>query len=151
MTEAAPFLNATGRPSARPLIKLSSCVDFFDRDYDTLIIDVENQQLRFAWDIAAPGATRREVRVWRGSAMAFCQNQPVPKISEEEVYKLILPNRDIRSTELEKIFSCGHNHIAVLSPSFEVVREKTQATGPKSFTLFSRPSILEFLRKRRMS
>ena len=147
----AESLNTTGRPSARPLIKLSSCVDFFDRDYDTLIIDVENQQLRFAWDIAAPGATRREVRVWRGSAMAFCQNQPVPKISEEEVYKLILPNRDIRSTELERIFSCKHQLIYQLSDLLEIVRGPTQAKGPMSYTIFSRPSILEFLRKRRMS
>src|SRR6185369_16719105 len=131
----AESLNTTGRPSARPLIKLSSCVDFFDRDYDTLIIDVENQQLRFAWDIAAPGATRREVRVWRGSAMAFCQNQPVPKISEEEVYKLILPNRDIRSTELQRIFSCTHPHVTQLAPLFVVTRPPAQADGPNSFTV----------------
>jgi len=147
----AESLNTTGRPSARPLIKLSSCVDFFDRDYDTLIIDVENQQLRFAWDIAAPGATRREVRVWRGSAMAFCQNQPVPKISEEEVYKLILPNRDIRSTELGRILSCGHNHIFQLASVFEVIRGPVQIKGPTSFTVFARASIVEFLRKRRLS
>ena len=60
------FLNNVGRPSSRPLLKLSSCVDFFDRDFDTLIVDVENQALRFAWDIAAPGAIRREVRVVLG-------------------------------------------------------------------------------------
>lgn len=138
-------------PAKRPLLKLSTCEDFFDRDYDTLIIDVENQALRFTWNIAAPGADRREVRIWRSSALAFHHAQKQPALSETEVYKLILPMRDLRSTELERIFSCTHQHIYQLAPLFTVTRPPRDEDGPNSFTVFSRASIESFLRSRRLS
>lgn len=145
------FSNQVELPATRPLLKLSSCEDFFDRDYDTLILDVENRILCFAWDIASPGTTRREVRLWRGAALAFYHDRPVPKVSEDDVYKLILPNRDLRSTELERIFSCTHQHIYSLADLLSITRPPVQADGPNSFTVFSRASIVTFLRARRIS
>ena len=135
----------------RVLWKLSTCEDFFDRDHDTLVIDVENQTLKFAWDIAAPDATQKEIRVWRNAALAARQNQPLPSFTEDEVYKLVLPNRDLRSTELQRIFSCSHPHITTLRPLLVVTREPLQADGPNAFTVFSRASVVSFLRDRRLS
>lgn len=145
------FSSKVELPPTRPLLKLSSCEDFFDRDYETLIVDVENRIICFAWDIAAPGTTRREVRLWRGSALAFYHGRPVPQLSEEDVYKLIFPNRDLRSTELKRIFSCTHQHVYSLAPLLRMTRAPQQADGPNSFTVFSRESIVSFLRSRRIS
>lgn len=135
----------------RVLWKLATCEDFFDRDHDTLVVDVENQSLKYAWDIAAPGATQKEIRVWRTAALAMRMNEPLPRFSEDDVYKMILPGRDLRSTELQRIFSCSHPHITTLRPLLVVTREPVQADGPNSFTVFSRASVLAFLQSRRLS
>jgi len=138
-------------PRTKPTLALESCADFFDRDYDTLVLDVENRLIKFAWDIATPGASRREIRIYAPSAWAFCYQRPMPAITENDVYKLILPNRDIRSTELQRILACSHQHIHVLKNNFVVTREPRQEDGPNSFSVFSRASIESFLRSRRLS
>ena len=140
---------------------LESCADFFDRDYDTLVVDVENRVIKFAWDIASGkseiqkaesrNTPRREIRIYAPSAWAFCYQRPMPALTEEQVYKLILPNRDLRSTELKRIMACSHQHIHELKHNFIVTREPVQADGPNSFTVFSRQSIVDFLKSRRIS
>ena len=154
-------------PRTKPTLALESCADFFDRDYATLMLDVENRVIKFAWDIAsepdlAPrpaggaqsppaGGRRREIRIYAPSAWAFCYGQPMPALTEEAVYKLILPNRDLRSTELQRILACSHQHVYELKKHFTVTREPAAADGPNSFTVFSRQSIVDFLRSRRLS
>jgi len=145
-------------PRTKPTLALESCADFFDRDYDTLAVDVENQVIKFAWDIASRPPVpddvvqaRREIRVYAASAWAFVYNRPMPALTEDEVYKLILPNRDLRSTELKRILACSHQHIYELKENFTVTRPPAQADGPNSFTVFSRDSIVKFLRSRRLS
>lgn len=138
-------------PRTKPTLALASCADFFDREYGALAIDVENHVIKFAWDIAAAGAERREIRIYAPSAWAFVYNRPMPAITEDEVYRLILPGRDIRSTELERILACEHKHVYNLKSLLTVTREPLQADGPNSFTVFSRDSIVRFLRSRRIS
>lgn len=148
-------------PRTKPTLALDSCADFFDREYDTLLADVENRVIKFAWDIASRNAEtlkpetlkekRREIRIYAPSAWAFCYGRPMPAMSEDDVYKLILPNRDLRSTELKRILACSHQHIHELKENFITTREPSQADGPNSFTVFSRESVVNFLRARRMS
>jgi hypothetical protein len=148
-------------PRTKPTLALESCADFFDRDYDTLILDVENRVIKFVWDIASrkaetlktetPEKKRREIRIYAPSAWAFCYQRPMPQIAEDVVYKLILPSRDIRSTELQRILACSHQHVHELKSNFTIVREPQQADGPNSFTVFSRQSIVDFLKARRIS
>jgi hypothetical protein len=138
-------------PRTKPTLALESCADFFDRDYDTLILDVENRLIKFAWDISTAGAARREIRIYAASAWAFCYQKPMPAITEDAVYKLILPNRDIRSTELKRILACSHQHVHEIKENFVTVREPLQADGPNSFSVFCRASIEKFLRSRRLS
>jgi len=145
------FSNVIELPRTKPTLALESCADFFDRDYDTLIIDVQNRLIKFAWDISTPGAARREIRIYAPSAWAFVYNRPMPKLSEDDVYKLILPARDIRSTELKRILACSHQHVHELKREFTVTREPIQADGPNSFSVFGRESIVRFLRARRIS
>jgi hypothetical protein len=138
-------------PRTKPTLALESCADFFDRDYLTLMIDVENQVIKFTWDIAAAGVGRREIRIYAPSAWAFCYQKPMPGLTEDQVYKLILPNRDIRSTELARILACSSDHIHHIKDFFVVTRPPRDADGPNSFTVFSRASIEQFLRSRRLS
>jgi hypothetical protein len=149
-------------PRTKPTLALESCADFFDRDYDTLILDVENQVIKFVWDISARGAElrtpnserrtpRREIRIYAPSAWAFCYQKPMPAISEDEVYRLILPGRDIRSTELKRILACSHQHVHELKDNFITTRHPLQEDGPNSFSVFSRASIEKWLRSRRIS
>lgn len=138
-------------PKTKPTLALKSCADFFDREYDTLVVDVENQLIKFSWDIATAGAASREIRIYAPSAWAFCYQKPMPALSEEDVYRLILPNRDMRSTELKRILACSHQHIHELKAYFTVTREPRQADGPNSFTVFARESIVNFLKSRRLS
>ena len=138
-------------PRTKPTLALESCADFFDRDYDTLVLDVENRVIKFAWDIATAGAARREIRIYAPSAWAFCYQTAMPNISEAGVYNFILPHRDIRSTELQRILACSHQHVHQIKDNFQTTREPVQADGPNSFTVFSRISIEGFLRRRRIS
>ena len=138
-------------PRTKPTLALESCADFFDRDCDTLRLDVENQLIKFAWDIATAGSTARCIRIYAPSAWAFCYNKPMPRLTEDEVYRLILPGRDIRSTELQRILACSHQHVHELKIYFRVVRQPVQADGPNSFTVFARQSIVDFLKSRRLS
>ena len=138
-------------PRTKPTLALESCADFFDRDYDTLVMDVENQVIKYAWDIAAADAARREIRIYAPSAWAFCYQKPMPNISEATVYNFILPHRDIRSTELKRILACSSDHIHDLKEHFVITRPPRQEDGPNSFSVFSRISIENFLRLRRMS
>ncbi len=147
-------------PRTKPTLALSSCADFFDRDYGTLILDVENRLIKFAWDISYECGVRnaecgiearREIRIYAPSAWAFCFGRPMPALTEDDVYKMILPGRDIRSTELERILACSHQHIHRIKEFFTVTREPVQADGPNSFTVFSRASIVGWLKLRRVS
>lgn len=147
-TEIAAITESAPR---RALWRLTSLEDFFDRDHDALILAVENQELKFAWDIAAPGTARREVRVWRAAALANFHGEPLPDVTEDDVYRRIFPNRDLRSTELERILSCTHQHIYELAPLWTITRAPQQADGPLSFTVFDRNSVIAFLRSRRLS
>lgn len=140
-------------PRTKPTLALESCADFFDRDYAVLLQDVENQVIKFAWDIAVLQGEGQTpcIRIYASSAWAFCYQQPMPQLSEDDVYRLILPNRDLRSTELKRILACSSDHIHNLKPHFTVVREPSQADGPNSYTVFSRASVVDFLRSRRLS
>ena len=140
-------------PRTKPTLALESCADFFDRDYDTLVQDVENRLITFAWDIAVVQGDRQRrcIRIYARSAWAFCYQKPMPALTEDQVYKMILPNRDLRSTELQRILACSHQHVHELKNNFVTVREPLQADGPNSFSVFSRASVEKFLRTRRIS
>ena len=153
MSETTRVLANSGRPGARPLIKLSSCVDFFDRDYDTLSADVDSGVFVYAWNIAAPGSMRREIRVWRESALAVLQKrESVQSVPEETVYRLILPARSLRSTELRRILSCSQELIHDLDSAglLQLAKPRRASSGPNAFALYTHESVEAFLRARRV-
>lgn len=81
---------------------------------------------------------------------------PIPAIGAsknlrlDEVVDLILPQRDIRSTELKRILSCGNDWFRANKSSFKIVQPANATDGPNSYCVISRASVGEFLAKRRI-
>ena len=66
------------------------------------------------------------------------------------VINLVLPRRNVRSTELCRWFSCDQKLISLLKPHFRVTRPPRDAHGPHAYTTFDRGSVARFLEQRRM-
>ena len=57
-----PGLKDTAR---RPLLPVEAVVFMVNRDGDEIAADCERGFFKFAFDISAPGAVRREIRIFR--------------------------------------------------------------------------------------
>jgi hypothetical protein len=71
-----------------------------------------------------------------------------------EIVNLILPKvrQTIRGTELQRLFGINPNVVKALSDSgnFDRVPEKLQRSGPNSSPHYTRASVVEFLKNRRL-
>jgi hypothetical protein len=147
-------------PAARPLVPLEACMVLLDRDEDELLAAIEDGSLPWAWDIRGAGAERREIRVWRESVLEWV-GRDGNRGSEIANLKLeigndmpgdILPHRDLRTTELQRLFCCSQKHAQGLIEAglLVPVRARPVESGPNAFTLVARPSVTRFLRERRV-
>lgn len=141
-------------PAARPLVPMEACMVLLDRNEDELLSLVETGDMAWAWDIRSEEATRREIRVWRGSLLAHMR-QEADEEDEEIVLSSLLPHsrETIRSTELQRLFSASQTHIQNLINQGALREDgmrETQA-GPNAFCRVSRQSIINFLKERRVS
>lgn len=124
-----------------------------DRDEDDILRAVETGALRWAWDIATAGAARRELRIWRGSLISLMERKAEPDQDEARVIDDFLPHRDVRTTELQRWFSCSSTHVHALL-DLHIMRESAPATassGPRSYSLIERGSVVRFLTARRVA
>jgi len=132
----------------RPLVPISFCSILFDKEFDAVAADCESGFFRFSFDISSRMGGRRELRILRDCVLhRLNPNYPEPK-SLPDVFDLLLPKRDIRSTELARVLACEKNHVHKLKSNFVITRGPLQADGPNSFSVFSRASIVKFLRLR---
>jgi hypothetical protein len=82
---------------------------------------------------------------------------PVPGIGATknlglpEVINLVLPQRDIRSTELTRLFSCAQQHVHHIGYKFKVAAKPRSTSGPNSYSVFARQSVARFLEQRRIA
>lgn len=122
-----------------------------DRGEDEVLQAIETGALAWAWNIATPEATRREIRVWRDSLLALLNGEKELDQDETVILSKWLPPRDLRSPELQRLWSCSSTHIHALLSAGALtqigVPESTQ--GPRSFAVISRESVVAFLRWRR--
>ena len=137
-----------------------------DRDEDEVLAAVESGVLGWAWNIARPGAERRELRIWAPSLLSLLAGgrpeAATPRSQEsgaaqpgEELLTLlrgILPGRDVRSTELQRFFSCSGSHVAHLLQDgcLAPAALRQCEDGPNSFTRVKRDSVVKFLGGRRV-
>jgi hypothetical protein len=138
-------------PADRRLVPLSLCALALGEDMAGAMARIEDGRLPVAWDIRSPGARRREVRVWRGALIEALGLGPAydPRREPEE---LALPERDVRSTELQRWWCCGQQLIRELRQAglLRAVRAPLAETGPNAFWLIDRASAVRFLASRRL-
>jgi hypothetical protein len=139
----------------RPLLRVQTVQDCLDKTRDEVNAMIDSGELAFAFDLAAKRESRTDPRVftlcvaentgWKNPA-GQTKNYRLP-----EVLGMILPQRDVRSTELKRIFACSSKHIYKLAENFTIARKPTVNDGPNSYTVFRRTSVEKFLAGRRMS
>lgn len=125
-----------------------------DRNEDEILQAVESGVLQWAWDIRAPGASRREIRIWRDSILeaTTAQRRHSGDESPDLILREILPPRDLRSSELTRLWSCSSTHVhALIEAGCLIMVEAPAATsGPLSYCRVSRASVGQFLQARRV-
>ncbi len=115
---------------------------------------VQSGELLFAFNIGL--GRRAAVRIFSACVVELklgvvAKVGPTRKLDLKRVIDLILPQRDVRSTELKRLLSIEQQHVYRLAQIFFVVTRKPKdADGPNSLTVFSRASVVKFLKERRM-
>ncbi len=138
----------------RPLWRVKTVEDFFDLSRAKVMAKIEAGEFPWAFDIGR-GKHSREPRVLGYTVMEtklgpFEGIGATKNLLLPEIVNLILPARDVRSTELTRLFSCDSGHVYKLASQFKVTKKPTAKDGPHSYTVFSRASVANFLEKRRM-
>ena len=138
----------------RPLWKVKTIEDFFDLPRARVMAKIESGEFPWAFNIGQGKHTKEprilaysvlEAQIGPFEGIGATKNLQLP-----ELINLILPARDVRSTELGRLFSCGHDQIRKLTPNFIITKKPAAQDGPLSFTVFSRASVAKFLAQRRM-
>jgi len=118
---------------------------------------IESGELPWAFNLGN-GKNRLDVRVLAASvvehklgpiaAIGATKNLNLP-----EVINLVLPQRNVRGAELQRIFQVGTKHIQTLSEAGDIQRvaEKLPKVGPNASPRFTRASLEKFMAKRRIA
>jgi len=135
-------------PAARPLVPVEACMVLCDADEDEILRHIEDGSLAWAFNIGEPTALRREIRVWRDALLKVLRRQDTPMpATPEEVISRFLPQRDLRTSEIQRLFSCSSQHVHDLMRTrcLIVARAATAASGPNAAALITRASVQSFL------
>jgi hypothetical protein len=137
-----------------PLMRVQTVQDCLAKTRDEVNGMIESGELPFAFDLSTKPGTRKEPRIfslcvaektgWKNSA-GQTKNYHL-----SEVIGMILPRRDVRSTELERILACSEQHVHTLKTNFTAIRKPAVKSGPNSYTVFQQASVEKFLTERRM-
>lgn len=155
MNPTALKLKIAATLKRHPLWKVKTIEDFFDLSRDRVMAKIESGEFPWAFNIGA-GPRRSDPRVLGYCVMEehlgpFAGIGATRNLELPEIINCILPKRDVRSTELKRLFSCEHQHVNQLAIYFTVTQKPVAKDGPHSFKVFSRDSVARFLKKRRMA
>ena len=121
-----------------------------DRNEDEILAAIESGVLSWAWDIASQRSQRREIRIWRDSLLAVLESRP-STADESAVLRSIFPPRPIRTTELQRIFSCSSSHVSHLIDEGSLIAPpRERQSGPLSITRVDPAELERFLLGRRI-
>ena len=137
-----------------PLLRVETVQDCLALTREQVNAMIESGELPFAFYLATT-AKRKEPRIftlcvaertgWKNPG-GETKNFQLP-----EVIGMILPKRDVRSTELARLLACSHQSVHSAKNHFAIVRQPAASSGPNSYTVFSRASVEKFLTRRRMT
>lgn len=119
-----------------------------DADEDEILHSIEDGTLAFAFNVGDPGSARREIRVWRDALLKVLRKQDTTLPgTAAEVLAQILPQRDLRTTEVQRLFSCSSSHIhdLITARRLTVVKPARAGSGPNAAATIARSSVREFL------
>jgi hypothetical protein len=119
-----------------------------DAGEDEILHSIEDGTLAFAFNVGDPAAARREIRVWRDALLKVLRKQDTTLPgTAEEVLAQLLPQRDLRTTEVQRLLSCSSTHIRnlVAARHLKVARAARAQTGPNSAATIARHSLWQFL------
>lgn len=136
----------TTQPLRRPLWPVSAVVFLLGQPADEIVRAAEAGELRFVFDIARPGARRRELRILRDCVLPGGEE---PATLAEAIEK-ILPHRPLRGVELQMTLACSLQHVRDLDAAglIKVERERLAPSGPNASRVYSRASVAAFLSAR---
>ncbi|MEK9753259.1 MAG: hypothetical protein VW338_08625 [Rhodospirillaceae bacterium] len=143
-------------PTSRKLIPIEAANVLLDRDEDQVLALIESGKLVWAWDIRHPEAKQREIRIWRNSLLAHLSGDwdAHSQISEEAVLQHVLNHRrpEVRSTDLQRCWSCSqtHVHALIVSGCLGPAKQREQIRGSNAVERIAREHLLTFLRQRRL-
>jgi len=155
-----------------PLVPLPAVMLFLNQKQRAIVALIETGQLRWAFDIRSASAATREIRVLRDSLFEYTRLRPREHYHESdrhefaEIMQAILPERKekragreplsaaapepvVTGAEVAQRLACSPGHVRKL------LRDNLlRAPGrhePGDAVLVLRSSVIEFLRKRRMT
>ena len=156
---AAANFNPCHFPVARPLVPVAVAMVLADRGEDYVLAAIETGAIGFAWDIRGRAAAAREIRMWRDSLLAWLANPvmeraagPVRLQDDRAILgSLFLHSRpELRGTELQRMFSCGHSHVINLIKDGLLTATTKAGSGPRGSPRITRASVINFLSSRRV-
>jgi len=151
---AAPNWTLTNTPPLWPLEFFTVALNL---KMAALIDDCDSGKFGHVWDISSRRRNddgkvpRRELRVFFRDGLALLQRRPLCQLTYEEcLWEFIPATRGLKGTELQKHWCCGPDLIHDLDSSglIQVERERLAERGPRASRLYSRASIIQFLKNR---
>ena len=143
-------------PTTRPLVPISAAMVLADRGEDYVLGAIETGAIGWAWDIRGKAAAAREIRIWRESLLEWLAD-PLASLRalarpEGEVVASLFPHSraEVRGTELQRMFSCGHSHVMNLINDGLLAGTTEAGPGPTGSPRITRVSVMGFLLSRRV-
>jgi hypothetical protein len=139
----------------RPLLTVETVIAMIDMDRIEVFENCDCGRFAWVFDLSTPGSSRRELRIWRGSVIAWREMDgadPAAKIPEADVLCSIIPPLNPRSSDLARRFGISRDHLRSLICAREiaVASAPTQSQGINATCRLLRNSVLSFLRRRRV-
>lgn len=141
----------------RPLVKLDSVADFLHMEADPMKELYESRALEFSFDLSGHDAMRCEVRIWRGSLIAYLYTSvhaalPGKPVALADVIKECLPpgRGPIKLSQLCRLWSISSTHAHDLVAEGALARVPGQKLSATATPFLTRESCAAFLEARRI-
>jgi hypothetical protein len=143
-------------PTTRCLSSPETVRDFLRLTAEEVAQAVDGGVIPFAWDLRSPGADRSEMRLWHPTCESLIRSSGTdsgPRPAEPDLARMLIPDRDVRSSELERWWSVSHQHVQRLIAAglLPVRRSPAAAAGPASYHLLTSDGLRAFLASRRLT
>lgn len=141
-------------PAARCLCTASTLRSLLALTTEEILTTIESGIIPHAFDLRDSNADQRGLcRIWRPTVEALIRSagrESGPVASTEFVIEQLVPDRDVRSSELERWWTVSPQHVGSLIAAglLPIRRSPTASHGPASFHLLDGRGLREFLASR---